>query len=260
MSNRMDYKKYFHCFDPLEACGCSHKWPIQDQVGSCADEDFNVILKSAYRSMVPIFCDPHLVEMSNGDEIDIAINDQHRSRLVEILEDFVEPIGHGGRFDFLGAIRAIKIPSDSNKYVRAQYLSALAFVLIDRAILAYKQTRLPPSKMPGSSAQLAGLSHRIGMVCASATSYLTMGWWERFVLPDIGKKTVSQRKDQQLKPQWEAHCKKAVETGVAIAQLCDLFQIEGCSTDFKRYVDARTLKRWAKESAGIEFKPGRPKK
>lgn len=75
-----------------------------------------------------------------------------------------------------------------------------------------------------------------------------------------GKIAVSHRMDQQLKPQWEAHCKNAVKSGKAIAQLDDLFQIEGCSTDFKKHVDARTLKRWAKEATGIQFKPGRRRK
>ena len=79
-------------------------------------------------------------------------------------------------------------------------------------------------------------------------------------LSDIGKKTVSNRIDQKLKPLWEQHCKKASESGVEISQLKDLFQIEGCSTEFKKHIDERTLRRWAKESAGIEFKPGRPKK
>jgi hypothetical protein len=83
---------------------------------------------------------------------------------------------------------------------------------------------------------------------------------ELFSRSEIGKYAVSFREDQQLKPQWQAHCKKAVESGRTIAQLEDFFQIEGCSMDFKKNVDARTLKRWAKEATGIEFKPGRPKK
>lgn len=76
----------------------------------------------------------------------------------------------------------------------------------------------------------------------------------------FAKNAVANRKDQLLKPMWLAHCKKAVESGRVITQLEGLFQIEGCPTDFKKHVDARTLKRWAKEVAGIEFKPGRPKK
>lgn len=76
----------------------------------------------------------------------------------------------------------------------------------------------------------------------------------------FAKHAVSNREDQQLKPQWEAHCKKAIESGIEIARLNDLFQIEGCNPDFKKNIDVRTLKRWAKESTGIVFKAGRPKK
>lgn len=76
----------------------------------------------------------------------------------------------------------------------------------------------------------------------------------------FGKKAVSQRIDQRLKPIWEAHCKKAVDSGATIDRLEDLFKIEGCIQDFKKNIDARTLKRWANQSAGIEFKAGRPKK
>ena len=77
---------------------------------------------------------------------------------------------------------------------------------------------------------------------------------------ESAKHAVSQRKDQQLKPGWIEHCKNAIGSGVVIAQLNDLFSIDGCNPDFKKHIDVRTLKAWATEEAGITFKPGRPKK
>lgn len=76
----------------------------------------------------------------------------------------------------------------------------------------------------------------------------------------IGKDSVSHRIDQKLKPLWIEHCKRSVSIGAKIDRLEDLFQISDCLSDFKKNIDARTLKRWAKESAGINFKPGRKPK
>lgn len=73
------------------------------------------------------------------------------------------------------------------------------------------------------------------------------------------KKVVSQRIDQQLKPLWIQHCKDALSAGIGINRLADLFGFNDCSPSFKKFVDERTLKSWAKD-AGLVFKPGRPPK
>ena len=73
-----------------------------------------------------------------------------------------------------------------------------------------------------------------------------------------GSNTVAQRQDQLQKPGWLDHCKKVKQSGANISTLADLTNIAGYNP-LALKVAPRTLKTWAKE-AGIEFKPGRPKK
>lgn len=73
------------------------------------------------------------------------------------------------------------------------------------------------------------------------------------------KNVVSHRIDQRLKPSWEKHCQNALSAGIGISRLTDLFGFNNCDPEFKRCIDERTLKRWAK-SAGVILKPGRPSK
>lgn len=73
------------------------------------------------------------------------------------------------------------------------------------------------------------------------------------------KHLVSQRIDQRLKPLWMQHCQDVLSAGIQINRLADLFEFNSCSIDFKKNIDERTLKRWAKE-VGVFLKPGRPSK
>lgn len=73
------------------------------------------------------------------------------------------------------------------------------------------------------------------------------------------KSVVAQRIDQKLKPLWIQHCKDALSAEIQISRLADLFEFNGCSVDFKKHIDERTLKRWAKE-VGVVLKAGRPAK
>ena len=74
----------------------------------------------------------------------------------------------------------------------------------------------------------------------------------------MSKHAISHRADQQQKPGWIEHCKKAKQSGTKISALDDLTNIIGYDPRLLK-VSPRTLKMWARE-VGIEFKPGRPKK
>lgn len=75
----------------------------------------------------------------------------------------------------------------------------------------------------------------------------------------LSKSVVSHRIDQRLKPLWEKHCQDALLAGIEISRLADLFAFNNCDPEFKKCVDERTLKRWAKD-VGVILKPGRPSK
>ena len=72
-----------------------------------------------------------------------------------------------------------------------------------------------------------------------------------------GKKSVSMRPDQMLKPGWVEHCKAAVESGKKIETLGDLLDLRGYDPRVM-LIQQVTLRKWAR-SAGVQFKPGRPK-
>jgi hypothetical protein len=72
------------------------------------------------------------------------------------------------------------------------------------------------------------------------------------------KSAVSNRSDQILKPGWLEHCKKVLDSGIAIKTLNDLLSVEGYDPAVTK-ITPLTLRTWA-GSVGIEFKAGRPKK
>lgn len=125
-----------------------------------------------------------------------------------------------------------------------------------------------PSFVP--SFMVLGRLVQIGLLIADATAQLDVREKskqdgevrfedvERQVLSDIAKRAVAHRPDQQLKPNWIAHCERLVKEGRSIDRLSDLLDVAGYDPALTK-IQSATLRRWASE-VGVRFKAGRPKK
>lgn len=77
---------------------------------------------------------------------------------------------------------------------------------------------------------------------------------------EAGKKAVSCREDQIIKPQWQEHVRQCWERGVSIHNIDDLLSQPLANPKICK-VTPNTLKQWAKEAVPeLSFKAGRPKK
>lgn len=67
---------------------------------------------------------------------------------------------------------------------------------------------------------------------------------------------LASRRDQVLKPEWQAHCRAILKSGRNVSRLNDLLDVAGYPAEVMK-IKPPTLKKWARE-CGFDFQAGRP--
>jgi hypothetical protein len=137
----------------------------------------------------------------------------------------------------------------------SELIGAGVFILIDRAVSLERKGRLTYSAaFMDDASQFVGYLRGFGRGDAHKIEELA-----KMIKSDSGKRAVSFRGDQVMKPQWQSHVKTCVERGVTVNNIGDLLNEPGYDPKISSIAPA-TLKSWAKEAApGLKFKAGRPK-
>lgn len=198
------------------------------------------------------------LEAIGWEEIESAI-DEVDDKLWEAANDFYKLERSEENLAMLNAEVLLVIESCNNRteYTPGKYSAIASGVLaigIAKRMIKYQSGM----KFSDVISVICSASQAIGYVKALNNVPVEFAKTTSELLSEIGKRAVSQRSDQLLKPGWIEHCQSAVKSEAEINRLEDLLNIPGYDPLITK-ISERSLKDWARE-AGIKFRPGRPKK